>query len=85
MYPDIGRSLSTDYFGIADQLTGEELSYLRRARDFVDNDVLPAINGYWESAEIPWPLVAHPLGPARAIGAVSGEQPQRSLHNAGFA
>ena len=57
MYTGIGRSLGTDYFRIADQLTGEELSYLRRTRDFVDNDVLPVINGYWERAEFPWPLI----------------------------
>ena len=28
MYEDIGRSLGTDYFRIADQLTAEELDYL---------------------------------------------------------
>ena len=48
MYSGIGRSLGTDYFLIADQLTSELLGYLRRTRDFVDNEVLPAINGYWE-------------------------------------
>jgi glutaryl-CoA dehydrogenase len=57
MYSDIGRSLSTDYFLIADQLTREELGYLRRTRDFVDNEVLPVVNTYWERAEFPWPLV----------------------------
>jgi glutaryl-CoA dehydrogenase len=57
MYSGIGRSLGTDYFLIADQLTREELGYLRRTRDFVDNEVLPVINGYWERAEFPWPLV----------------------------
>jgi glutaryl-CoA dehydrogenase len=57
MYSGIGRSLSTDYFLIADQLTPEESGYLRRTRDFVDNEVLPAINAYWERAEFPWPLV----------------------------
>jgi glutaryl-CoA dehydrogenase len=57
MYENIGRALSTDYFGIADQLTSEELDYLRRTRDFVDNDVLPVINEYWEKAEYPWPLI----------------------------
>jgi glutaryl-CoA dehydrogenase len=46
MYTGIGRSVGPGYFRIADQLTGEELSYLERTRDFVDNDVLPAINGY---------------------------------------
>jgi hypothetical protein len=45
MYVDIGRSLSTGYFLIADQLTREELSYLQHTRDFVDNEVLPVING----------------------------------------
>src|SRR5690242_8526122 len=57
MYSGIGRSLGTDYFLIADQLTREELGYLRRTRDFVVNEVLPVINGYWERAEFPWPLV----------------------------
>jgi glutaryl-CoA dehydrogenase len=57
MYSGIGRSLGTDYFLIADQLTREELGYLRRTRDFVDNEVLPVINGYWERAEFPWPLI----------------------------
>jgi glutaryl-CoA dehydrogenase len=57
MYENIGRSLGTDYFGIADQLTAEELDYLRRTRDFVDTEVLPVINGYWENAEFPWALI----------------------------
>jgi glutaryl-CoA dehydrogenase len=53
----IGRALGTDYFLIADQLSRDELDYLRRVRDFIDNDVLPVINGYWEHAEFPWPLI----------------------------
>jgi glutaryl-CoA dehydrogenase len=57
MYEDIGRSLATDYFRIGDQLSREELSYLRRTREFVDEEVLPVINGYWERAEFPWPLI----------------------------
>src|SRR5580693_8710759 len=57
MYENLGRSLATDYFKIADQLTPEELSYLRRTREFVDDEVLPVINGYWERAEFPWPLI----------------------------
>ena len=57
MYNDIGRSLGTDYFLVADQLTTQERDYLRRTREFVDTDVLPVINGYWERAEIPWPLI----------------------------
>ena len=57
MYTGIGHSLGTDYFHIADQLTREELSYLERTRNFVDKDVLSVINGYWERAELPWPLM----------------------------
>jgi glutaryl-CoA dehydrogenase len=57
VYEGIGRSLGTDYFRIADQLTRDERDYWRRTRDFVDDDVLPVINGYWERAEFPWPLI----------------------------
>ena len=57
MYDGLGRSLGTDYFRIADQLTEQERDYWRRTRDFVDDTVLPVINGYWERAEFPWPLI----------------------------
>jgi glutaryl-CoA dehydrogenase len=57
MYDGIGRSRGTDFFRIGDQLTAEERDYWRRTRDFVDDEVLPVINGYWERAEFPWPLV----------------------------
>src|SRR4051795_3261369 len=57
MSDTIGRSLGTDYFRIADQLTSEERDYLRRTRDFVDGEGLPGITAYWERAEFPWPLI----------------------------
>src|SRR5712671_6203959 len=38
-------------------MTPQQLDYLRRTREFVDREVLPVINGYWERAEFPWPLV----------------------------
>ena len=57
MYDDIGRSLGTDYFRIGDQLTAEERDYWRRTRDFVDQEVLPVINDYWERADFPRPLI----------------------------
>jgi glutaryl-CoA dehydrogenase len=47
----------TDFLHIGDQLTAAERDYWRRTRDFVDNEVSPVINGYWEQAEFPWPLV----------------------------
>ena len=67
MYENIGRSLGTDYFRIADQLTAEDLNYWRRTRDFVDDEVLPVINDYWERAEIPWPLIKR-LGELGLVG-----------------
>ena len=54
---EIGRSLGTDYFGLRDELTEAELGYLQRTREFVDNEVLPVINDYWERAEFPWELI----------------------------
>ena len=38
-----------------------------RTRDFVDAEVLPVINGYWERAEFPWPLVEK-LGALGIVG-----------------
>jgi glutaryl-CoA dehydrogenase len=54
---DIGRARGTDYFRIRDQLTEDELGFLLRTREFVDDEVLPVIGDYWERAEFPFPLV----------------------------
>ena len=45
-YAGIGRSLGTDYFGIRNQHTDQERSYLLRTRVFGDDEVLPVINVY---------------------------------------
>ncbi len=66
-FHDIGRSRRTDFFHIADQLSDDERDYWRRTRDFVDDEVLPVINDYWEQAEIPWPLVKR-LGALGIVG-----------------
>jgi glutaryl-CoA dehydrogenase len=62
MYETIGRAQGTDYFRIADQLSSDELDYLQRTRAFVDDEVLPVINGYWERAEFPRPLIEKMAG-----------------------
>lgn len=67
MHENIGRSLGTDFFRIADQLTADEMDYWRRTRDFVDTEVLPVINGYWEQAEYPWPVIEK-LGALGIVG-----------------
>jgi hypothetical protein len=47
----IGDALGTGYFFLEEQMTPQQLDYLRRTREFVDHEVLPVINGYWERAE----------------------------------
>jgi glutaryl-CoA dehydrogenase len=54
---DLGRALATDELFLRDQFTQEQWERLRSVRRFVDDEVLPAINPYWERAEIPWPLL----------------------------
>jgi glutaryl-CoA dehydrogenase len=54
---DIGRARGTDYFLIREQLNESELDYLTRTRQFVDDEVLPVINDYWEKADFPFALV----------------------------
>ena len=64
---DVGRSLSTDYFGLKDQLAPEEIALLQTARDFVDDEVLPVIGDFWERAEFPREL-AQRMGQLGLVG-----------------
>jgi glutaryl-CoA dehydrogenase len=56
-YPAPGAALATDYFHIRDQFTQDEWDRFIATRRFVDEEVLPVINDYWEAAELPWPLM----------------------------
>jgi len=56
-YAHLGDALATDYFRVREQFTEEQWDYFTRVRSFVDREVLPAINEYWEAAELPWPLM----------------------------
>jgi glutaryl-CoA dehydrogenase len=53
----LGESLGTDFFSVREQFTEEEWSHFRTVRRFVDEEVVPVAGGYWERAEICWPLV----------------------------
>jgi glutaryl-CoA dehydrogenase len=64
---EVGRSLSTDYFGLREQLSESELDLLLRTRAFVDDEVLPVIGGFWERAEFPDAL-ARRLGALGLVG-----------------
>jgi glutaryl-CoA dehydrogenase len=56
-YAHLGEALATDYFQVREQFTDEQWGHFITTRRFVDEEVLPAINEYWEAAELPWPLM----------------------------
>jgi glutaryl-CoA dehydrogenase len=49
--------VSPDYYLLDELLTDEARALRDRVRAFVDIEVLPVINDYWDRAEFPWPLV----------------------------
>jgi glutaryl-CoA dehydrogenase len=49
-------ALATDHLLVREQLSDEQWDYFMRTRRFVDDEVLPVINDYWERAKLPWPL-----------------------------
>ncbi len=57
MIKDVARSLGTDYYLLEGMLSEEEREVRDRVRDFVDREVTPKINGYWERAEFPFEMV----------------------------
>jgi glutaryl-CoA dehydrogenase len=64
---DLGKALGTDYFLLREDLTALELEYLLRTRAFVEEEVLPVINDYWERAEFPI-LLCRRLGELGLVG-----------------
>src|SRR3978361_1606765 len=54
---DLNAARGTDFLHIAGELGAEEQDYLNRTRAFVDHEVLPVINDFWERAEFPFELV----------------------------
>jgi len=55
-YSHLGEALATDYFHVREQFSDDQWEHFNATRRFVDREVLPAINDYWEAAELPWPL-----------------------------
>src|ERR1700733_6655486 len=56
-YENLGDALATDYFYVREEFTDEQWQHFLATRRFVDSEVLPVINTYWEAAELPWPLL----------------------------
>jgi glutaryl-CoA dehydrogenase len=64
---DLGKALGTDYFLLREDLTASEVEYLTRTRAFVEDELLPVINDYWERAEFPVDLCRR-LGELGLVG-----------------
>ncbi len=56
-YTHLGEALATDYLLVREQFSDLEWERFLATRRFVDEEVLPVINDYWERAEPPWPLL----------------------------
>ena len=65
--PDLGRALGTDFVHIEEMLGEQEMGYLVKTREFVRDEVLPVISGYWERAEFPFEL-AKRMGALGLVG-----------------
>jgi glutaryl-CoA dehydrogenase len=53
----LGAALGTDFFFVREQFTDEQWQRFTDVRRFVDQEVVPAAAGYWDRAEIGWPLI----------------------------
>jgi glutaryl-CoA dehydrogenase len=56
-YAHLGEALATDYLLVREEFSDEQWDLFIRTRRFVDQEVLPVINDYWERAQLPWPLI----------------------------
>ena len=54
---DLTTARDTDYYLLSDLLSDQEREIRDQVRTFVDTEVLPIINDYWERAEFPFELV----------------------------
>jgi glutaryl-CoA dehydrogenase len=55
--PVLGGPEHTDYYLLNDLLDDEQRALRQKVRDFMDQEVNPIINPYWERAEFPFELV----------------------------
>jgi len=53
----LGGAEHTDFYLLDDLLTDEQRALRQKVRAFVDREILPIINPYWERAEFPHELV----------------------------
>lgn len=70
--PAAGQQVDADLYLLDDLLDEQARDVRDRVRDFVDTDLLPVINGYWERAEFPFELVPKLAALNIAGGTISG-------------
>ena len=63
----LGQSLGTDFYLIDELLTEEEHGIRDKVRAFCDKEVIPIINEYWESGQVPFELIPK-LGALKLAG-----------------
>lgn len=51
------EEINSDYFMVDDFLSEDERIIRKKVRNFVETDLLPVINDYWDRAEFPFALV----------------------------
>jgi glutaryl-CoA dehydrogenase len=57
MTRNLTQALGTDYYLLSELLSDSERGLRDRVRAFVDADVIPVINDYWDKAQFPFDLV----------------------------
>lgn len=67
-----GTTVTSDYFLLDEELTDEEVALRDRIRAYVDSDILPIINEYWERAEFPHQLRPGLVGLGIIGGTIEG-------------
>jgi glutaryl-CoA dehydrogenase len=55
--PSAPLAVNSDYYGVADYLNDADRALIARVRTFVDTEVTPVINEYWEKADFPYHLL----------------------------
>lgn len=55
--PDLARAVNCDYYEVSDYLNDDDRALISRVRGFVEREVTPIINEYWERADFPYQLL----------------------------
>lgn len=50
-------AVNSDFYSVADYLNEEDLNLISKVRGFVESEVLPIVNEYWELADFPYQIL----------------------------